>query len=255
MAKYAYRVSNGTENDKIDAAMLPLHGNGIFYCTTPGCKARMHVRSPQKTSACFVSYDISEHTGGTICHLKDRFKPDQYDENFFSLERLYNNLLTKRENDISSLYGTGGKGNNQRIAINTLKMLYLMCIQYRDGKTYNGYPIEDILVDKYNFEQYLKHGIVGNRVVSCTFWKYASDTNHIFMNCPDELLHLDRKKHQHLKIYVHDDEMFKKCVHKLYDKTHSKLSVIVANWKETTDYNCLAECELFSVGKQICKGD
>ncbi len=40
MAKYAYRVPNGTENDRVDASDLPLHGNGTFYCTTPDCRAR-----------------------------------------------------------------------------------------------------------------------------------------------------------------------------------------------------------------------
>lgn len=73
MAKYAYRVPNGTENDRVDASDLPLHGNGTFYCTTPDCRARMYVRSPQKPSACFVSYNISEHTGGILCHIKDLF--------------------------------------------------------------------------------------------------------------------------------------------------------------------------------------
>ena len=55
MAKYAYRVPNGTENDRVDASDLPLHGNGTFYCTTPDCRARMYVRSPQKPSACFLT--------------------------------------------------------------------------------------------------------------------------------------------------------------------------------------------------------
>ncbi len=45
MAKYAYRVPNGTENDRVDASDLPLHGNGTFYCTTPDCRARMYVLS------------------------------------------------------------------------------------------------------------------------------------------------------------------------------------------------------------------
>lgn len=30
MAKYAYRVPNGTENDRVDASDLPLHGNGTI---------------------------------------------------------------------------------------------------------------------------------------------------------------------------------------------------------------------------------
>lgn len=133
MAKYAYRIPNGNPNSKVDAADLPLHGNGVFYCTTPGCRARMHIRSPQKPSACFVSYDIAEHTGGVLCHLKDKFRPEHYNENLFSLETFFNNLFTQRKQDVSPHYGSGGKGSNRDIAINTLKMLYLMCLQYRDG--------------------------------------------------------------------------------------------------------------------------
>ena len=34
-------------------------------------------------------------------------------------------------------------------------MLYLMCLQYRDGGSYNGYLIDDILIDKYNFNKQL----------------------------------------------------------------------------------------------------
>jgi len=49
--------------------------------------------------------------------------------------------------------------------------------------------------------------------------------------------------------------MFNKCVNKLKDKTHSKISVIAANWKSSNYDRCIAECELTSVGKQICKGD
>lgn len=31
MAKYAYRVPNGTENDRVDASDLPLHGNRCMH--------------------------------------------------------------------------------------------------------------------------------------------------------------------------------------------------------------------------------
>ena len=255
MAKYAYRVPNGTENDRVDASDLPLHGNGTFYCTTPDCRARMYVRSPQKQRACFVSYNISEHTGGILCHIKDLFKPDDYCENLFSLDNFFTNLLTKQDRDSSPHHGSGGKGSNSKIAINTLKMLYLMCVQYREGGSYNNYPIDDILVDKYNFDKYRENGIIGNRIVACTFWKYDPNTNCIFMNCPDERLYLPGEEHKILKIHVTDDKMFEKCANKLKDKTHLHISVIGANWIPSNDNNCLAECEVVSVGKQICKGD
>lgn len=44
-----------------------------------------------------------------------------------------------------------------------------MCVQYREGGSYNKYPIDDILVDKYNFDKYRENGIIGNRIVACTF--------------------------------------------------------------------------------------
>lgn len=50
-------------------------------------------------------------------------------------------------------------------------------------------------------------------------------------------------------------KMFEKCANKLKDKTHLHISVIGANWIPSNDDNCLAECEVVSVGKQICKGD
>ncbi len=255
MAKYAYSVLGGTKDDIVDAANLPLHSKGDFYCTTPECSARMYVRSPQKASACFVSYHVSDHTGGAACHLKDQFKPDQYDEKLFSLEKLFHNLLDKKERDKSSHYGSGGKGSNRHIAINSLKMLYLMCLQYRDGGSYNGYNIDDILIDKYNFEKFITSGIQGNRIIACTFWKYDTTSHCIYMNCPDELVSISNYKHKVLKIYVADNDMFSKCAYKLADKTHTKISVIAANWKPSKDEECFAECELTSVGKQICKGD
>lgn len=105
-----------------------------------------------------------------------------------------------------------------------------MCVQYREGGSYNKYPIDDILVDKYNFDKYRENGIIGNRIVACTFWKYEPDTNCIFMNCPDERLYLPREEHKILKIHVTDDKMFEKCANKLKDKTHLHISVIGANW-------------------------
>lgn len=255
MAKYAYTVPYGSDNKKIDAAKLPLHNNKkIYYCTTPGCCAKMHVRSPQKSSACFVSFHANDHTGGVLCHLKDQFKPDKYDEKLFSLENFFNNLFSHNSNDSSSLYGSGGKGTNQHIPVNTLRMLYLMCLQYRDDGSYNGYPIDEILIDKYDFNKYIASGITGNRIISCTFFRYDSNMQCIYMNCPDELF-FSKAQHQLLKIHVPDQQMFNKCLNKLIDKTHSKLSVIAGNWVSSYDGNCIAECELFSIGKQICKGD
>ncbi len=254
MAKYAYCIPNGSEKDKVDAEKLPLHGNGVFYCTTPNCRARMYVRSPQKKSACFVSFNVEEHTGGILCHLKDCFKPDQYDETLFSLERFYNRLFSQNHNDVTPHYGSGGCGNNQSIPINTLRMLYLMCIQFRDGGSYNGYEIDKILIDKMNFHNYIASGIHGNFIIACTFWKYDKSTKIIYMNCPDDLIDLPQWNHKIFKVHVNNVEMFNKCVKKLTDKTHLHISIIAGHWISSSDNECFAECEIYSVGKQICKG-
>ena len=176
-------------------------------------------------------------------------------EKLFCLDNFFENLLSRKERNTVPHHGSGGIGNNKGIAINTLKMLYLMCVQYRDGGYYNDYLIDDILVDKYNYDRYHENGICGNRIVACTFWKYNSDKNCIFMNCPDERLRLPRTEHKCLKIHVKDDEMFKKCRKKLVDISHQRISVIVGNWTPSQDADCVAECEIISVGKQICKGD
>lgn len=36
MAKYAYRIPNGTEDDRVDAAELSLHDEGVFIVQHQG---------------------------------------------------------------------------------------------------------------------------------------------------------------------------------------------------------------------------
>ncbi|CUP70451.1 Uncharacterised protein [Lachnospira pectinoschiza] len=251
MAKFAYIVKNNKKTDLIDAVDVKIHSEDQYCCSTPNCNARMYIRSPQKESACFVSYSISEHTGGMNCHLKDKFSSDHYDEKLFSLENFFDKILNPPDYDTAPNYGSGGKGSNKKIPINTLRMLYLMCIQYRNYGTYNNYNIDDILIDKYNFSSHNEAEIIGNHIIACTFWKYDDEHNNIFMNCPDDF----SSNHKILKIHISNNKMFNKCVNKLKDKTHSKISVIAANWKSSNYDRCIAECELTSVGKQICKGD
>lgn len=252
MAKYALSY-DGSDCEKVDAAKLPLHTDREFFCTTPGCNAKMFLRSPQKASACFVSYSVDDHSGGYLCHVKDQFKPDQYDESLFSPDILFSRILSFTDEERESRKGSGGVGTHKKIGITTLRTAYLMCVQYRAGGSYNKYSINDILIDRYNYHP--KMIVQGKRMIACTFQRYDSNEQTVYMNAPDNCINASQEKHKLLKIHVPNNEMYRKCRDKLYDDTHSKVSVVAADWKISRDPGCLCECELTSVGKQICRGD
>lgn len=242
VAKFAFK-DIGTP-PPIDAASLHLNQKGTYYCTTEGCTATMHTRDLTKACACFVSYDKNTHIDPRVCLKKDNFKPDKYDETLFNYDDLFRRMLNPVERDNPIGHGAGKAGHNTRLPIRRLKGLYEMCLQFRPKGTYNGYNIEDILVDKNNYTRY-RMGIEGNRIVCCTFFKYDLNKQTITMNYP----YVGKS---HIRIHVADELMFKKCLNKLIDKTHNNTVVIGGHWTKSTDIDILAECELVSIGKQIC---
>lgn len=244
MAKYAYN----DKNILVDAASLALYTREHFHCSTPGCNAAMFPRNTQKKSACFVSYNSSDHIGGHLCKVKDHFKPDEYDESLFTPDTCFARILAPTErNEHPPHHGEGGVGHNRHIAITTLKMMYLMCVQYRDGGSYNGFDINDMLIDRFNPSPYPQ--ITGNWIIATTFRKYDNAAHSIYMDNPNG------RHNELIKIHVSDNKMFIKCRQKIYDPTHNNIFVIAGNWSPSNDLGCLIECELTSVGKQICKGD
>lgn len=242
MAKFAYKTI-GTP-PLIDAENLRLNEKGTYYCSTPGCTATMHTRNLSKACACFVSDNKKDHINQRLCLKKDNFKPDQYDESLFDCDDFFNSMLNPVERDNPIGLGVGQAGQNARIPIRRLKGLYEMCLQFRQKGTYNGCSIDDILVDEENYTRY-QSGLIGNRIVCCTYYKYDPNENTITMNYP----YIGKS---HIRIHVNNEKMFKKCLHKLYDKTHKNIVVIGGCWTKSNDKTILAECELISVGKQIC---
>lgn len=246
MAKFACRV-RGEKTSLVDAANLSFADRGVFYCSTPDCQATMHVRDVQKECACFVSDDISAHVDPLVCLKKDNFKSDQYDEKQFNLEECFLTMLKEVKISSSNEKPEHCLGGHNKIPIRTLKTLYEMCLQYR-GKKYNGYDIDDILVDKYNYDRY-SSGIEGYRIVSCTFYKFDPDPKiqTITMNYP----FVGKAR---VKIHINDKKTFDVCVKKLKDSTHKNSVVIAGKWRLSNEEDILAECELCSVAKQTCKG-
>lgn len=180
MAKYAYREIGLPP--LIDACSLRLNQKGKYYCTTPNCRASLHTRALQSSSACFVSDNQNDHIDPFYCLKKDRFKPDKYDEKLFDLNYVFDCMLMPAKERNKKPYGEKEIGNYNDIPIRTLKTLYEMCIQFK-GTNYNGFLIDDILADKYNYHRY-QFGITGRKIVSGTFYKYDSDYHSIYMNYP-----------------------------------------------------------------------
>ncbi len=95
MARYAYdSQGNITNHGIICATDLKIYDKDKdYYCTTPGCTARYHLRSAQKESAAFVSYHKEDHIS-LKCLVKDRFKSTKYREDLFSLENCFDRILS-----------------------------------------------------------------------------------------------------------------------------------------------------------------
>lgn len=243
MAKYAYN----SKGILLDAAKLSLHDSECYHCSTPGCNAPMFPRNVQKESACFVSYNRDDHIGGYLCLVKDHFKPDVYDEKNFSLDDCFEKILSPvKGGDKTPHHGEGGVGSGKKIPITTLKMLYLMCVQFREGGKYNNYDISDILIDP--IKPLPIPEMCGNHIIATTFRKYDNDTNSIYLDNPNG------HRNELIKVHVADKDMFTKCRDKLYDRTHNKISVVAGSWEESVESDCSIECEITSVSKQICKG-
>lgn len=242
MAKFAFEKI-GTP-PFIDAANLSLNQKGTYYCTTEGCSAKMHTRDLAKKCACFVSNRRDDHSDPKYCLKKDNFRADYYDENQFDCDDLFRRMLNPVERDRPIGPGAGGAGTGTKLPIRRIKGLYEMCIQYREKGKYNGYNIDDILVDEKNYERY-SLGIEGNRIVCCTYYKYDEEKQTITMNYPNI-------GKSHIRIHVPNDSMFKKSLKKLIDLTHQNVVVIGGCWRKSDEEGILAECELVSVGKQIC---
>lgn len=246
MAKFAYRKVGTLP--LISADSLRLNEKGKYYCTTPGCKASMHTRALQSPSACFVSDRQEAHIDPLYCLKKDIFQPDKYDEELFNLDYVFDCMLmpvSKRKNKKLEENGTGNFNN---LPIRTLKVLYEMCLQYKNA-TYNNYCIDDILVDKYNYSRY-KSGIVGRKIVSCTFYKYNKKSQSIIMNYPL----YDKQRSSLVKLNVKDSKLFQKCIKKLIDSTHRNTIIVGGNWNKSNESEILSECEIISLGKQVCQG-
>jgi len=251
MAKYAYRkIGTGP---LIDACELALNQKGKYYCTTPGCTASMHTRSLEKESACFVSDNINEHINPRICQVKDSFNFYKYDESKFNLFDCFNYILStpqQPQNQERVPRRQIDENETEKLPIRTLKTLYEMCIQYRAKGYYNNYKIDDILVDDYNFNQY-KDNICGERIVCCTFYQYDKTNSTISMNYLSDYQNKNFENAKHIKLIVKNN-MFEKCLNKLFDLTHENIVVVAGNWNSSNEEDILAECEIYSVGKQIC---
>ena len=248
MAKYAYTTPYGINGYLCDAADLQIHDRRNFYCSTPGCTARMFVRSPQRKSATFVTYRHEHHTGGPYCQLKDQFQSDKYDESKFNLQRFFDNINNDDidKDDRVSRFETGGVGKNQLIPIKTLTTLYHACLQYRERGTYNNYDINDILIDSRSPDNAFP--FKGNRMIVCHFDYYFKQNNTVRM----KLFHLNQT--YYFNLHCVNSVLYQQLRDKTYDVTHNNLFVVAATWNRNQNNNTY-DCDFHSLSKQICRGD
>lgn len=73
----------------------------------------------------------------------------------------------------------------------------------------------------------------------------------ISMNYLSDYQNKNFENAKHIKLIVKNN-MFEKCLNKLLDLTHENIVVVAGNWNSSNEEDVLAECEIYSVGKQIC---
>ena len=114
-----------------------------------------------------------------------------------------------------------------RFQIHSLSALYRMCLSKEKSDSYNGVPIDEILVDVENAEKY-KNGIEGYRIVeTSTDYKIKGEYAFI-MSYP-----ADKSGNSKVKIIFDNKKAFWRQYYKLTDSERTLPIIIAGDWKLT----------------------
>ena len=237
----AYRDKNKTREIKAKDATIA-DANKRFYCKTPNCKACMTlVNVADSNRAHFRRIPSGPSHSSIFCSADGIFDPTEYDEVKFDFDKVADKTMNTNDSHSKSATTdreiiTGGGGKK---AISTVHQIYCMCRKY---ETYNGYCTDNILADERNFSRY-KDGIVGNKIVQCTFFHKIKDKFAYCMNYPS----FPYQDGKYIRINFRDEELFWYFYRKFKGTNHKELIIILGDWRfseVTVEY--IAECEIYT---------
>lgn len=207
-----------------------------YFCPTPNCKAKLTLRSLNgERSPYFAALPSKTHDDFCIIPKLGRNKSD-YNTSNFSMESLYDIIISKQSSDLNSESGkcisNNNNNNNESDKINTTSKLYYFC---------KGHDIEYIIKDQLKVINLIADdrtnflftkGIFGLKLVEAVFSRYERDNNKIYFNYPVNPL---LKNKFNLCVEFNQKSDFEKILKKIFknkDEFKNAHIAILANWEK-----------------------
>lgn len=232
MSKYVF--TNPERTKKLYADDCTISNKDImYYCPTPGCPARLTIRSlTGNVNPYFSALKSYPHDKNICSSDRTQNAKTNYNVSNFSIEALYNSIISKqRANNTGRGRNLNPSDNdNNSEEITTPTKLYYYCKGHDIDHIVNTtIRVKDLIADSRTNFIFTK-SIHGFRLVESKFNRYSDSNKSI--NVIYSVNPIDRNHHK-LTLNFINYEDYKKIKEKLF--THSKdyssvFIVILGNW-------------------------
>lgn len=222
--------------------------NDTFLCSTPGCRATMHIVNGGNVNEAFFRRIPSSppHISAKCVRCGITFDKTKYDEKRFSKTGLFDWLFSPPEDSHKGKTGTKtGKKGGTTIGFRSLGNVYRLCASMDKSETYNGVLIDDIFADYDNATRYMNN-LEGNLIVEVTYYCKLYKEKALLFNYPSDF----KITHNIVRVDFENEQTFWDYYNKLEKnkKTkHTEPIVIAGNWEKVEsnpDYQ--AQCTIIS---------
>lgn len=221
----------------------------VFYCPFENCTAHLFVcglMSDKRNNYFSANDNKYPHIEDCIYSMKGfNFNRTEYNEENFIFQNAIESLMVNSKQSISNNKNANYGNGNVRV-LRTLKQIYTMCKNIDINDTYNEIEIWQMLVDSRSIHMY-ENGILGYKIIECSYYCYNSENNTILVKCPD------RNNNKYiLGLHFSNCELFRKTLNKIFDKDSNRHIIIGGNFKEIENkiskYNIFSNfgCEIYS---------
>ncbi|AUN11222.1 hypothetical protein [Clostridium botulinum] len=209
-----------------------------YYCPTPNCKAKVTLRSLNGDYNPYFS-PLRSKSHSDFCPLgKLTGKNTSFDVSDFSIESLYNLIISKDQISNSSKKNQSSTPNSKCSLepITTPSNLYYFC-KGHDINYYinNNLKVKDLIADsRTNF--FFTKGIWGLKLVEVKFHQFDDKIHNIMFNYP--LDNSCKNKHR-LTVKFDSDEHYIKTKNKIFNTKKDYSSVIIGILGNWTKDSCI----------------
>lgn len=211
------------------------HRDIMYYCQTPGCPARLTIRSLTGEVIPHFSALRSHAHDETICSIgRTKNSKSEYDVSNFSIESLYDLITSKtRTNSSSGENTTDGDSRPVSEEITTPTKLYYFCKGHDINHIVNNdVKVKDIIADS-RTNYIFTNGIWNFKLVETKFSRYF-DSDHT-LNVTYSVNPSDRNQHS-LTLNFENPDDYSKIKEKLFTnkkKDYSSLFIVVlGHWNK-----------------------